>query len=458
MMPLMRQLGTIVLVASSVAIASAGEVHTRMAPGTWSSDPQRGTLRGTIANDGGYSFWLTAEQVSLATPVTVIAQVRFVNRVDYGGAGVALVDPTATNRMQKHIRIELSEREDTAGVGGWLGNENSYSGGSKRASKDIRVGEWYELAVKIDGTRAIGYLDGAVVFDADVPELRQLPQTVTIAPFVVEADVEVRVIVQRAAAAEAKQPDKTTAAKIGWIDPYGRDETDGSDVKWLSTVPRPSFVDDPEGGGKPNAEWDASYELKNDRVCVRVASLRAPKPSAHTLAVGYRVTLDGAIFDNGSRTKTIVVARFTGTPQQATAGTCETVVIGGTPTATESPPGPTVDPVDPYDEPAALPPTGKLGDLLPKTSKKQAEIEKLVAQKLTAASGPEDYRRLYGKLDELILAVGAYHFFLEPVSRQWHFYNRLHDAWEPTGFFAGEATFAVVRGKVKVTKKRKGRA
>lgn len=460
MMVRMRHMGSMAVLLCLAGVAHAGEVHTRTVAGTWASDPQRGTFNGSIPNDGGYSFWLTGDQVSIATPVTVIAQVRFKSHVDYGGAGVALIDPNATNQAQPNLRIELSEREDTAGVGGWFGSENHFNGASKRASKDIKPGEWYELAIKIEGIHATGFLDSVEIFSADVPELRQLPQTLSVAPFVVEADVEMRVIVRRGAGTgETRPPAAGGAAKIASIEPYGHDETDGSDVTWNAGLPRPSFDDEPNRGGKPNAEWNTSYELKGNRLCVRLASLRAPNPSAHTLAIGYRVTLDGAIFDTGSRTKTIVVTRFSGTPAQATAGTCETVEIGGTPR--EPVPTPTKPTVNPYDEEPAhpsMPANGRISDTLPAKSKKQGEIEKLFATKVASATGPADYRKMYGTLDELVLVVGRFHFLLEPVSRQWHFYNRLHDTWEPTGFFAGEATFSVVRGKVKVTRKKKGRA
>ncbi len=441
----MRLWGSLCAIACLAGVAHAGEVHTRNVAGTWSSDPQRGTFNGAVPNDGGYSFWLTDDQVDLATPVTVIAQVRFKRHVDYGGAGVALIDPTATTRTQKNLRIELSEREDTAGVGGWLGNENHFSGASLRASKDIKVGEWYELALKVEGIHAIGYLDGAEVFNADVPELRQLPQTLTVAPFVVEADVEVRVIVRRGSATAPS----ATSARIAEIVPYGHDDTANTDVAFTSGVPRPA---------SQFAEWSSSYELKGDRLCVRIASLRTPEAPVHTIAVGYRVTLDGAIFDTGSRTKTIVVTRFTGMPTQATAGICETVVVGGTPREPPPPPPAHVDPVDPYGDAPVLPADGHIRDLLPAKSKKQAEIEKLFAARIAKASGPDDYRAMYAQLTDWILVVGPYHFLLEPVSRQWHVYSRVHDTWEPTGLFAGDATFSVVRGKIKVTKKKRGKS
>lgn len=452
--------GLIVFAATS--LAHAGEVHTRQTAGTWTSDASRGTMRGSIPNDAGYSFWLMGDRVDLSAPVTLIVQVRFITRVDYGGAGIAIVDTGATNQVQRNLRIELSEREDTAGVGGWLGNENHYSGASKRASKDIKVNEWYELALKVEGTRAIGFLDGTEVFNAEVPELKQLGSNLTFAPFVVEADAEMRVVVRAGTPKEQKpQPDPpapaATTAKIAKIEPYGKDETDGSGVYWNAKLPKPSLDDEPTRSGKPNAEWDSSYDLKGDRLCVRIASLRAPNPPTHTLALGYTVTLDGAIFDNGSHTKTIVVTRFTGTPEQATAGKCETVKIGGTPTQ-----GPVVVPDDPYQgdvpEKVTMPATGTIRALLPAKSKKQAEIEKLFAARIEHVAAPGDYKQLYVQMTDLILVLGKYHFFLEPVSRQWHVYNRVHDTWEPTGVFAGDGTFAIVRGKVKVTKMKKGRA
>jgi len=427
----MKFVGAVGLViCGAVAVAQAGEVHTRATAGTWSSDQTRGTLRGSIANDAGYSFWLMGDPISLSAPVTVIVQIRFVNRVDYGGAGVAIVDANATNQVQRNIRIELSEREDTAGVGGWLGNENHYSGASKRASKDIKTNEWYELALKIDGTKAIGFLDGVEVFNSDVPEIKQLGSNLTIAPFVVEADVEMKLTVRGAGQPTADpqpQPQpKPTVATIASIQPFGKGTY---------------------------ADWVPSYDLKGDRLCVRVGSLRAPEPPPTAHEIGYTVTLDGAIFDNGSRTKRIVVTTFTGKPQQATAGKCETVKIGGTPTTT----GGMVD--DPYagdvpDEPIRMPANGRIADMLPKTSKKQGDIEKLFAIQVAAISSPADYKTLYAQMGEFIPVPGKYHFFLEPVSRQWHVYSRLHDSWEPTGVFAGDATFSVVRNKVKVTKKR----
>jgi len=451
----------LVIALGVTGTAYAGEVHTRQTAGTWTSDQQRGTLHGSIPNDAGYSFWLMGERIDLSGPVTVIVQVRFINHVDYGGAGIAIVDASASNQAQRNIRIELSEREDTAGVGGWLGNENHYSGASKRASKDIKTNEWYELALKVDGIRAIGYLDGTEVFNQEVPEIKQLGSNLTYAPFIVEADAEMRVVVRQAEPPQLKQPPREAQpevnAKIAKIEPYAKDETDGSGVHWNAKLPKPSFDDDPQRTGSPNAEWASSYDLKGDRVCVRIASLRAPYPPTHKLSIGYTVTLEGAIFDNGSRTKTIVVMSFTGTPDQATAGKCETVKIGGTPTVS----GPVdVQPDDPYagDVPdvVRMPVTGRLGDLLPAKSKKQGEIEKLFETRLQGGGSPAAYKQLYVQMNDLILVLGKFHFFLEPVSRQWHVYNRVHDTWEPTGVFAGDATFSVVGKKVKVTKK-KGR-
>jgi hypothetical protein len=63
--------------------------------------------------------------------------------------------------------------------------------------------------------------------------------------------------------------------------------------------------------------------------------------------------------------------------------------------------------------------------------------------------------RLYDDVNALILVVGKHHFLLDPHTQQWHFWDRLHQTWEPTGLGAGDAKFREVRGKI-VVKKRPG--
>jgi hypothetical protein len=315
---------------AGVSPASAAEVHTRGTPGTWTGNPQTGIMRATIPNDTGWSFWLLAESFDLASGGAIIAQVRYASRVDYGGAGVALMDPAANGSSQRHVRIELSERDDNAGVGGWLGNENTYaSGGGRKAGKDIQVGRWYELMLRIDGTRVTGYLDGVEQWSGEVPELRSLPRLVAIAPFVIEADAEIKVTVYPGVRTAPKPPASPAAAAVPaprvTLEPYGFDETDGSGVGWNRGLPAPSLDDDPNRRGKPNAEWTASYSLRDDAVCVRVDNLRSPFPPAHTLAIGYQVTLDGAAFADGAPSKRIIVHRFSGRPAQTSLETCEKI-------------------------------------------------------------------------------------------------------------------------------------
>ena len=395
----MRLLGALLATCVLARAAFAGEVHTGTTPGSWSSDPARGTMRGTIGDDAGWSFWLLGDPISLATPVTVIAQVRFVRRVDYGGAGIAIIDARATNTEQKHLRVELSERDDTVGVGGWFVTGKHFaSGTSIRAGKDIRPGQWYEVALKVDGTRAVGYLDGVEVFYGEIPELGQMPAQLTIAPYVIEADVEMKVTLR------ASPPAAMPEARVVKVESFGRG---------------------------PHAEWVESHELKGDRLCVRVASLRAPSPPATKLAIGYAVTLEGAVFDTGSRTKRIVVYEFAGTPTQATHGRCETIAIGGAETA--PPPPPVEDRLVEPDPPVQV------------RSRTQAEIEKELAK-----------NKAFERREDGLLVLGEHRLLLDALTKKWLLFDPLHRTWEPTGFSIHEVTFSLVKGRIAVKTKRRG--
>lgn len=310
--------------AASFALPSAraGEVHTRNTAGTWAASG--GAMHGSIPDDTGFSFFMLPEEVSLGSPVMITARVRFINPVDYGGAGVALIDPQATNAMSKNLRIELSERDDTVGFGGWLEKqEGSFPGAGRKAGRDIKLGEWYELGLKIDGIRVTGYLDGVEIGTAEAPEIRSLPQTLRLAAFVIEADAEIKVT-----GGNAAPPPPVPSASAGvrvLVEPYGKDETDGSEVGWNARGLRPSFDDDPGRRGSPNAAWDGSFEVRPGELCLRVTNLRAPFPPVHTVALGYTVTLDGAAFAGGLHTKTIVLHRFTGSPEKTEFEHCEAI-------------------------------------------------------------------------------------------------------------------------------------
>lgn len=62
----------------------------------------------------------------------------------------------------------------------------------------------------------------------------------------------------------------------------------------------------------------------------------------------------------------------------------------------------------------------------------------------------------FGDPKRWVVTIGGQRIFLDPRSRQWHYYDRIHETWEPTGFGIGEADFALVGGKL-AAKRRAGR-
>ena len=107
---------------------------------------------------------------------------------------------------------------------------------------------------------------------------------------------------------------------------YGKDETDGSEVGWNSQYPNPSFDDDPGRRGSPNARWQGAHYWEGNRLCLAIRNLEAPYPPAHTLAVGYSVTLQGGFFEDGSAKKTFLLYRFSGVPGRRDISECYLVV------------------------------------------------------------------------------------------------------------------------------------
>jgi hypothetical protein len=103
---------------------------------------------------------------------------------------------------------------------------------------------------------------------------------------------------------------------------YGKDETDGSDVGWNELYPNPSFDDDPGRRGLPNARWQGSHSWDGSRLCLSIKNLEAPHPPAHTLAIGYTVTLTSGTFEDGTTTKTFVLYRYSGVPAQKEVTQC----------------------------------------------------------------------------------------------------------------------------------------
>jgi hypothetical protein len=139
------------------------------------------------------------------------------------------------------------------------------------------------------------------------------------------------------------------------VEAYGRDETDGSDVGWNSGYPSPSFDDDANRRGLPNAVWDGSYRLEANRVCLQVRNLRSPYPPQHTLALGYRVRLGGAVFEDGSSERLVVMHRFSGAPSPTSFEQCVGIRAGGAP---GNPPPPVPPPAGGGSGPIVLPSVG----------------------------------------------------------------------------------------------------
>lgn len=110
---------------------------------------------------------------------------------------------------------------------------------------------------------------------------------------------------------------------------YGKDESDGSDVGWNAQYPTPSFDDDPARRGKPNAQWQGAYSWQGSNLCLSIKNLEAPWPPAHTLAVGYTVTLNGGTFEDGTTSKTFVLYRYSGVPAQQDITQCVPARMSG---------------------------------------------------------------------------------------------------------------------------------
>jgi hypothetical protein len=120
---------------------------------------------------------------------------------------------------------------------------------------------------------------------------------------------------------------------------YGKDETDNSDVSWNALYPNPSFDDDPARKGLPNARWQGAHSWDGTKLCLSIKNLEAPYPPAHTLAVGYTVTLSQGTFEDGSQTKTFVLYRYSGAPSQKEMTHCvatKTVQAGRTASLVET--------------------------------------------------------------------------------------------------------------------------
>ncbi len=70
-------------------------------------------------------------------------------------------------------------------------------------------------------------------------------------------------------------------------------------------------------------------------------------------------------------------------------------------------------------------------------------------------SGTMSRQEAFGKIEEWILKFGQHQLWLIPFNGEWLYYDRLHDTWESTGYYAGQVTF-VAAEKILGVKYRSG--
>jgi len=61
---------------------------------------------------------------------------------------------------------------------------------------------------------------------------------------------------------------------------------------------------------------------------------------------------------------------------------------------------------------------------------------------------------VFGPYESWLLRLGAHLLLLQPVFKEWLYFDKLHETWERTGFGPGEAVF-VAQGKLLGVRRRK---
>jgi hypothetical protein len=69
-------------------------------------------------------------------------------------------------------------------------------------------------------------------------------------------------------------------------------------------------------------------------------------------------------------------------------------------------------------------------------AKATARLSRVERGELTPQAG-------MGTIEEWRLDLCAHRLLLVPSTREWLYYDRAHDTWEPTGYLAGEVRFGV---------------
>lgn len=112
--------------------------------------------------------------------------------------------------------------------------------------------------------------------------------------------------------AQAQSNDQYVASIKG----YAIDYTDGSIGEWNSVYPYLSFDDEKGRRGEPNGVWKGSYYVRDNKLTLIIDDLTAPNPPAHTLGVGYTVSLKGATFEDGATKKDFILFTYSRQPTQ----------------------------------------------------------------------------------------------------------------------------------------------
>jgi hypothetical protein len=81
----------------------------------------------------------------------------------------------------------------------------------------------------------------------------------------------------------------------------------------------------------------------------------------------------------------------------------------------------------------------------------QAALEaKAVARWAPVERGELSATSAMGTPEEWTIEIGAHRLLLVPSTREWLFYDHVHDSWESTGYIAGAVQFGVCAGELGV--------
>ena len=98
------------------------------------------------------------------------------------------------------------------------------------------------------------------------------------------------------------------------IEGYGIDHSDKSVVCFTSDFPNLRMDDDPKRCRVANAKWTGDYTLDEKELTLHINNLQTESPPRHLLGIGYKVTLSGATFEDGTTAKVIEMLQFQGQP------------------------------------------------------------------------------------------------------------------------------------------------